>query len=186
MTYVVEFMNKRSSIPVSNLIGPVFGGLWACAGSMALAGSWRVGMLVTSVLVCAVLLVRLMRDSARGVDQGRMFRRAPYLVAVLLEVSAIAVALAVLPRYGYGIYLLQVIGVIVGLHFLGLWQASHSRRMVAVAAAMCTVSTLSLLLPPSTANGVHPGDLCTGFGNALVLWASASRSEQPPLSDVLY
>ena len=77
MTYLVELVNKRSSIPLSNLIAPVFGGLWACAGSMALAGAWRVGMLVTSVLVCAVLLVRLMRDSARSVDQSRMFEERP-------------------------------------------------------------------------------------------------------------
>ena len=170
-------MSKRSGIPVPNLIGLVSGGLWACAGSMASAGSWRIGMLVASVLVCAALLLRLARTSARTVNQSGMFRRAPYLIAVLLEVSAIAVASAALPAYGYGTYLFQVVGLIVGLHFLGLWRASHSRRMVALAAAMCTISAIGLLLPRSNVNGLRPGDLWTGFGNALVLWASASRVE---------
>lgn len=173
---MVELVKKRRSIPVSHLIGLVFGGLWASAGSMTLGKPWRVGTLIVAVLVGAAILVRLIRDPARTAHQGGMFRGAPYLIAVLLEVILIVVASVALPKYGFGTYLLQVVGVIVGLHFLGLWQATHSARMVGIAAGMCVVSGVGLALPTLLASGVRPGDVWTGFGNALVLWVGASRS----------
>ena len=173
---MAELVTKRRSLPISHLIGLVFAGLWASAGSMTLAKPWRVGTLLVAVLVGAAILVRLMRDPARTAHQGGRFRGAPYGVAVLLEVLFIVIASNALPRYGYGTYLLQVVGVIVGLHFLGLWQATHSARMVGIAAGMCVVSAVGLALPTSLANGVRPGDVWTGFGNALVLWVGASRS----------
>ena len=176
MTNLTEPVRTRSSLPVSNLIGLVFAGLWAWAGSLTLAKVWQISTLAVSVLVGVVLLVRLMRGPAQHATRGSMFRGAPYLFAVVLELCGIYVASVALPRFGYEAYLMQVVGVIVGLHFLGLWRASRSRRMVAIAVGMCAVSAVGLLLPRVFANGVRPGDVWTGFGNALVLWIGASRS----------
>ncbi len=97
---MVELVKKRRSIPVSHLIGLVFGGLWASAGSMTLGKPWRVGTLIAAVLVGAAILLRLIRDPARTAHQGGMFRGAPYLITVLLEVILIVVASVALPKYG--------------------------------------------------------------------------------------
>ena len=49
-----------------------------------------------------------------------MFRRWPYLLAVVLEIVAIYTVSAALPRYILQTYFIEAVGVIVGLHFIGL------------------------------------------------------------------
>ena len=102
-----------------------------------------------------------------------MFHRGTYLVAVVLEALAIALAVALLPRWGYERYLLQAIGVIVELHFIVLWKASGSSRFLLSSAGMCILATGSILVQPKTA-GLKSGDALTGLGDALVLWFEAS------------
>jgi len=66
-------------------------------------------------------------------------------------------------------YALQALGVIIGLHFIGLWKASGMARFLGIAAAMTIVSLAACALPPPLR------DMVTGFGNALVLWIGAAR-----------
>ncbi len=159
-------------VPVSNLIGICFGGLWAIAGSMAISGTLRGVLILFSVVVTAGLLLRVSRSLEARESQNRMFHRGTYLIAVVLEALAIALAVALLPRWGYEGYLLQAIGVIVGLHFIGLWKASGSSRFLSISAGMCILATGSILVQPKTA-GLKSGDALTGLGNALVLWFGA-------------
>ena len=102
-----------------------------------------------------------------------MFHRLPYVIAVVLEALAIAAVVALLPRHGHERYLLQAIGIIVGLHFVGLWRASQSTRFLWISAGMCFLSAFATFVQPATA-GVQAGDALTGFGNALILWWGAS------------
>jgi hypothetical protein len=77
-----------------------------------------------------------------------------------------------LPRTGFGDQLIPAVGVIVGLHFIGLWMATGSRRFLGIAAAMCAVSVFSASLPVAYAYLDLRVAVC-GFGNAIVLWIGA-------------
>lgn len=158
---------------ISNVIGLCFGGIWALAGSLAFAGMIRGVLLTFAVGMTTGLIVRVCRCPPDYRSQGKMFDRWPYLIAVVLEVLAIRVTVALLPHYGAERYLLQAVGIIVGLHFIGLWKASQSSRFLLISAGMCVVSALSVLAQPATA-GLRAGDVLAGFGNALVLWLGAS------------
>ena len=164
---------KERQVHAASLIGICFGGLWAGAGSMAFSGIVRGLLLICAVFVTAGLVVRVSRSPAAKNSQGGMFHRWPYLIAVVLEALAIAIVVALLPRYGGERYLLQAIGVIVGLHFIGLWKASQSSRFLLISAGMCVVSAMSMLAQPAT-TGFKAGDVLTGFGNALILWFGAN------------
>lgn len=101
-----------------------------------------------------------------------MFRRRAYIIAVVLEVVAIAAASYLLRSHGLQDYFIPAVGVIVGLHFIGLWKATGTRRFLGIAAAMCVVSVVSMLLPHA-GGGLDVRDAVCGFGNALVLWSGA-------------
>lgn len=164
---------KRRQVPVSDLIGTCFGGFWAGAGAMAFSGMFRGVLLSSAIVVTTGLVVRGFRSPAADRSQGKMFHRWPYLIAVVLEVLAIMVAVALLPRYGGERYLLQAIGIIVGLHFIGLWKASQSSRFLLISAGMCVVSAVSIFVQPATAR-LKAGDVLVGFGNAIILWFGAN------------
>ena len=84
-------------------------------------------------------------------------------------------ASAVLPRFGWQGYFIQIVGIIVGLHFIGLWAATRSKRFLGVAGGMCVVSAIAIPMP-ATLHLLNIRDVFTGLGNALVLWLGASRS----------
>lgn len=168
-----EVSATKRQFPTSSLIGICFGGLWAGAGGMAFSGSVRGVLLTLAVLLTAGLAVHASRSLAASDSQSRMFHSRPYVIAVVLETVAIAGIAALLPRYGAERFLLQAIGIIVGLHFIGLWKASHLSKFLWISAGMCLVSTASILAQHATA-GVRAGDVLTGFGNALILWLGVS------------
>jgi hypothetical protein len=157
--------------PVAGTIGLLFGGLWSLLGALGLPQGVQlptqaVGWLITLALTAALWW----RREAAGPGPG-LFRRRGYLIAVTLEVVAIYAASTLLTRYGLKTYVIQAVGVIVGLHFIGLWQA----RFLWIAGGMCAVSALAACLPDAL-NGFNPRNAVTGFGNALVLWVGAGRS----------
>ena len=161
----------------SSLIGICFGGLWAIAGSLAYSGTTRSVLLLFAIVVTVGLILRVRRTPKVDESQNRIFHRRAYLIAVVLELLAIALSVVLLPRWGYERYLLQAIGVVVGLHFIGLWKASQSSRFLLISAGMCILSAGSILVQPKTA-GLKTGDVLTGFGNALVLWIGASSVDR--------
>jgi hypothetical protein len=155
-------------------IGNFFGCIWAMLGVLAFAAGWRLEVGGTLALVGAALIAWGSRGQKRaGSRADAMFRRQAYVVAVILEVAAIVAASAVLPRLGLKPYLMNAVGVIVGLHFLGLWKASGATRFVWIAAAMVTASLASILLPQQSAVANASAALL-GIGNAMVLWIGAN------------
>ncbi|KQS03655.1 hypothetical protein ASG11_04855 [Sphingomonas sp. Leaf357] len=101
-----------------------------------------------AALVTTLLIVRLWRiNQTSSVTMPSLFRRKAYLFSVVAEVLAIYVASAVSTRFGFREYFIQIVGIIVGLHFIGLWAATRSKRFLAIAGGMCIVSTVSIPLP---------------------------------------
>lgn len=103
-----------------------------------------------------------------------LFRSRYYIAAVALELIAMNVAAYVLPRHGLTGYLLTAVGIIVGLHFIGLWMATGMRRFLWIAGAMVVASALAALLPAAAPGLFSARNAATGFANALILWVGAS------------
>jgi hypothetical protein len=166
---------KNPNRPIPRTIGLLFGGLWGLLGVLALPVAWRLACALTVGFVSIFLVIRLWHTSRSLDPASSMFRRWPYLLAVTLEIMAIYTVSAALPRYGLQAYFIEVLGVIVGLHFIGLWWATGLTRFLWIAAGLCGVSAIAMALPRAWED-LLLRDAVTGVGNALVLWIGASRS----------
>ena len=166
----------RRPRPIPASIGLFFGGLWCWLGALGLPPVWRAPVGVAGILASLLLIVRLWRMKTLAGTGNALFGRRAYLLAVALEIAAIMVFTNLAPRYGLQDQLIPAVGVIVGLHFIGLWRATMMRRFLWIAGGMVAVSAFSALLPHAW-NGIDPRDAACGFGNALVLWFGAF---QPP------
>lgn len=142
-------------------------------GAMGLPRSWTPWAAVAAIAIALFLLGRLWFSASS--DSTGLFRRRAYLIAVLLEVAALAGSGIVLPRYGLQAYVVPVIGIIVGLHFIGLWRASAKPIFLWIAGAMCAVSTAAIVLPAAPTGFLNPRAVFASYGNALVLWISSAR-----------
>jgi len=162
-------MATNRSRPIPATIGLIFGGIWGIFGAQALPPGWQGAGIAGAVLVTATLIALLWRGGKAQGGAGGLFRRRTYYLAVAFELAAIVAANLLLPRFGLQHYALQVLGVIIGLHFIGLWQASGLARFLGIAVAMTLVSLAACALPAPLR------DVVTGFGNALVLWFGAGQ-----------
>ena len=163
------------SKPVPAMIGTIFGGVWALIAVMALPPSWRFPMALLAGMPTIIFVVRHWRASPAPSPEGRLLSRKSYQIALGVEIAAICVASAMLPRVGLQSYFIEVLGIIVGLHFIGLWHATRSKRFLWIAAGMCIASAFAIALPAALGS-LHLRDAATGLANALVLWFGASRS----------
>lgn len=157
---------------LSRLIGWVFGTLWATIAVSGLPHAYVGAAYACGVVLAGLFLVRLWRAPFSGVGRP-LFKTRAYIVAVVAEVMAIYAASALLTRHGWQQQVLPTVGVIVGLHFIGLWIATRSPRFLSITAGMCAVSVIAMLMPYEW-HGVRARNLLLGLGNALVLWWNAS------------
>lgn len=157
------------------MIGWFFGTLWAIIAVSALPHSNAGAGCAVGVILACLFLLRLWRAPVPG-ESKPLFQTRAYMIAVHAEVVAIYAASSLLIRHGAQQQVLPAVGVIVGLHFIGLWMATRSSRFLSITAGMCTVSLLSMVVP-YTWNGVGARNLLLGLGNALVLWWNASSHE---------
>ena len=154
------------------LIGLAFGGLWAVIAALALpVGVHNVALIFDALITGGLICWLWFRPS--HAPSGRLFRAKAYWVSVALEVAAIYLASILLSKVGLQAYFIQALGIIVGLHFIGLWRATGSPRFLAISAGMFIVSAIACFLPAQF-SGWNPRDFATGLGNALILWAGAS------------
>lgn len=164
-------------MPVPALIGLAFGGVWSVLGAMALARSWRVPAIIAGVLFTLLLLVGRWRSAGSGVG---LFRRRAYLVAVALELAGINVAVVLLRKYGLESFLVQALGLVVGLHFIGLWAACGDRRYLWICGGMCICSLLGTMLPDAAPGTLNARDAVTAYGCAFTLWFAACPALHGP------
>jgi hypothetical protein len=161
-------MQTKRARPIPSTIGTIFGGLWGIVGALALPTAWHWPVAGITGMVTLTILLRLWRGPS-PVSGAPLFRRQVYRWAVMFEVVAIAAASVLLRRAGLQSFFIQVVGIVVGLHFIGLYRATRAPRFLAMCAGMIAVSAAAMLLP-APAGGLAPRDVATGFGNALVLW----------------
>ena len=161
-------MNRLKHLPA--IIGLFFGGLWGVNAALSLPSGWRLPILLVVAIITILLISNLSRkNSLAGEANKNLFGRNYYLLAVGLELLAIYVASVLFPRFGLQQYLVEVVGVIVGLHFIGLWKATKSNVFLKIAAGMCMVSILGAAFP-YTYRLIHLRDFIASSGNALILW----------------
>jgi hypothetical protein len=161
---------------ISRLIGWIFGTFWAMLGAFALPRPYnRVGC-VLAAIIAILFLVVLWRREPRGDTATAVFRMPIYLIAVFAELLCMYAAALLLPRIGGGQEVYSAIGCIVGLHFIGLWLATQSRRFLHITGGMCFVSLLSMIVP-FTWHSIGLRYLLLGAGNALILWLATSSAD---------
>ena len=156
--------------PLPTLIGLLFANLWGLVGAVAFPQPWSLISAAAVVLTTAALFVRSLKVASLG--NGLLHRNA-YRLAVVAELIGIALAQVITYKLGLQLYFICTVGFIVGLHFIGLWLASSSKRFLWISVGMCAVSLLSTALPSSTM-GLNPRTATVGLGNAIVLWAGAA------------
>lgn len=145
------------------LIGLVFGLLWWWVGAGAVTGLAGTVLQIIGVLIFAATGIWIVK---RPVTPARHQPRwVYYVVAVVAEVVAIMLSQKWLTVHGFGQLIFPAVGVIVGLHFIGLWQAFARRRFLILSIVMTAVNLLALLLP------LTPGArlLLSGFGSSASL-----------------
>lgn len=172
MTNAAAERRAKTSEAIGASVGLAFGGLWWSYAGQMLPRQTTGWALLVGATITALLIVRAWRAPGATAMRRKRFGWGVYFLAVGLEVAAIVAANAFEPRFGLEAYHLQIVGAIVGLHFIGLWAATGMRRFLAVAAAMCALSSLAMLAPAGGAINVR--DIATGAGNALALWVGAS------------
>jgi len=80
------------------------------------------------------------------------------------------VAMLLLKKYELGSFFVQVLGFVVGLHFIGLWVASGQRRYLWLCLSMCIVSLIGVMLPSATSGDFNLRNVVTAYGCAFALW----------------
>ena len=156
------------------LIGIFFGSLWGVIAAFALPDQYRSVGLAAVILIGMGFMARLWSRTPTAIHGRSLFKRRAYLVAVVLEVCAIYIAAAIVAHFGLQEYFYSVVSLIVGLHFIGLWKATGSRRFLAISAAMCFVSLLSMIVPFSW-DLFHLRHVVLGASDAIILWVGASE-----------
>jgi len=153
------------------IICVLFAGVWGAAGAAGLPRRRRRAAMVLSAALSAAILVALILWPPSDPQQGT-FRSRIYEITIAAEAIPILAAIVILRRISRRDLLLPVIGLIVGLHFIGMWMTTDLPVFLAVAAAMCAFSALSLLLARGNDSGWSPRRSVAGFGCAAVLWAA--------------
>ena len=162
--------------PIGGSLGLFFAGLWSVLGALALQKPMQAPAMAVGLLLSAVLILRLWRLPNRADGGTAMFRRRAYAVAVVLEIAALYGVALLLPRYGLRSYFIPAVGVVVGLHFVGLWKAAGHARFLWIAAGMTALSLLSMAIPAAPLLvAANLRDAVCAYGNAVVLWCFAGQ-----------
>lgn len=149
------------------LIGLFFGLLWLFVGASAVGRPAGIAVGIAGVLLFAWAAWRVVRRGGRS--DGRFVRKY-YVAAVVLELVAIVAAQRWLVLHGSENLLFPIIGIIVGLHFIGLWFAMGRLSFLWLTGALVAINLLALLLPLSPEGRI----MLAGFGSSTALLVAAS------------
>ena len=121
--------------------------VWLWVGASALAMPWRAVAGGVGVVALATVAWRVLRRPV-ALGDTRQFNRGRFWIAVAFEVIAGSAAGSLLGNAGLIGYLWPAIGVIVALHFVGLWWATGDPRYLTLMATMLAVNVIALRFPP--------------------------------------
>jgi hypothetical protein len=154
---------------IGAIIVACFAVFWVAAGAQALGRRWFVLLLAIAIVISGTIVfaaIHLPFGRHSGGFNGRV-----YGIFVTLDVVAILIAVVLLKRVGAKQFVIPVIALIVGAHFLGMVPALQSNDFWWVGGAMCALLVATtLILPQSTWAPV------VGVGYAAILWLSALRA----------
>ena len=146
----------------------VFAAVWLWIGASALPMPWSAIAGAVGALGLAAIGWRVLRGWYP--TGGRRFDRTRFRITVALEIAAGLFAGWALGRLGLTAYAWPVIGIIVALHFIGLWWATHDPRFLALTLAMLAVNVVALFFPPGAAMLA-----ISGLGSSAALMAAMVR-----------
>lgn len=160
---------------IAAIIASCIGGFWGMLGASGLASRWRPTAFL-AVLAMTTLLVTALPLLSPEVDPAQPFHVGIYGTVVLVEMLAIAaLALPPLTLYRRMELFVPSLGLIVGLHFIGLGQAVGSRNSLLIAFVLCAISAAAFFVPEDQ-SPPSPRRLLVGFGSAVVLWLNAGAT----------
>lgn len=148
----------------------VFATVWLWLGVTALPMPWRA---IVGAFGCVALLAvawQVLRRPATAGD-GRRFHRGKFLIAVAFEIVAANIGAWLLGRMGLTGYIWPMLGIVVALHFIGLWWATLDPRFITLTIAMLAVNVVALFFTPGGAAMLA----ITGLGSSAVLAAAMVR-----------
>lgn len=157
---------------IGAIVGIINGLGWSFACAAALASTFRRAAILVSVMISAVevWLITHVRSSTTSI----VFDGQLYGWVVLLEIISIAASILVLKRLHCAGLIPSTIGLVVAVHFVGLWAATHAGVYLGLSLALGTTALVSLLIPQSAPETVRGTRLVfLGSANALALWVSA-------------
>ena len=133
---------------------------WLWQGIAALPQGWRAGIGIAGAVTIIAVAAHVMTRPPRPRDVRFRFGWR-FAVVVAIEVAGLTVALNLLQSAGRLDLLLPAIGIVVGLHFLGIWWVNPQRRYLWLAGAMTAINVAALFLADPRA--------VSGLGSALAL-----------------
>ena len=128
------------------LIGLGFGLLWWWVGAGAVAGLTGTVLQILGILIFAAIGIWIIKREATP-PRGKP-RWNYYVAAVVAEVVAIRFTQTWLAARGLDQLLLPAVGVIVGLHFIGLQYAFARRRFLVLSIVMTAVQSVGTISAP--------------------------------------
>jgi hypothetical protein len=168
----------QHGVAIGALIATCFGFGWAITGVQGVPSRWRLSVLgiaiLISLLISTGILWRL-RSHPHLVSGSATFKGAIYWSSVAFETVAILVAVFALRWKGLKDYIMPTVAFIVGVHFFGLAPAivSSNSGFILVGAAMCILAAAIILGLGRSLISSAQSMAVTGFGCAVILWASA-------------
>jgi len=157
---------------IGAIVGAINGLGWSSACAAALASKFRPAVVLVSVMITAleVWLITHVQSSMNAI----VFDGQLYGWVVLFEIISIVASILVLKRLHRADLIPSAIGLVVAVHFVGLWAAIHARVYVGLSLALTATAMVSLLIPEAASETVPRGRLVfLGSANALALWVSA-------------
>lgn len=156
-----------------------FGLLWALTGAGAFRGAAALAVVAAAVLVTAATALSSVRQrtsprpEAGGIrrDWARRFSRIG-----IVQGLAIAATVTVLVRFDLADTVPVAVCFIVGLHFVPLARLFSQPRLIATAAALCTVAAAGGAMLAFA--GAQTAQGTVGLGAAVVLWITVLGSAE--------
>jgi hypothetical protein len=153
------------------LVVLVFSGVWLWIGASALPVPWAAGVGAIGVVGLLAAARHAWRNPA-PLGGGRRFDRRKFAAAVAFEIVAANIVAWQLGRVRLLGYIWPSLGIVVALHFIGLWWASGDLRYIRLMIEMLLVNVVACFFAPGSAAMFA---VC-GLGSATALALALVRS----------